>query len=480
MPASAIPFPATTFRDCLVLVACFLPLGCSSSSTPPTATQPVASNAPDSSTPDETATASPAETSADDPTASATHDDDSSAAATTPSEAAANDPSPTDPTAVASARPSTDQPAPAGTTPPAESSDASAGGYHEPAALDVYPTADFTVTADEFQTEYQSDDEAWKRKYEGKVVEVRGKLRSYNSYGGNMIASGMTVMLQPEKADSWLFSLLQDRPWLEHPPGSIVVIRGKIGKGIGLLGDGYIVSSETSTPIKEFSPQELHEQFTADSAALEDAIKRKYVSIKGTVTGRQATDEGEILSLGADGRDLVDLHLEGYAAKELAHWQIGNEVVALAEFDAYAGGERPAFKKALPVSPLTDYPPLPPLETRQIDGGEVTVRPFPAELLGRWQRENQRALLMAFSRQPPGTLLEVRGEVQSVEKAESSFGDDVTVRFKDSYGGLTSFEVEQAEAEKLGIAPGVVLTARGAQMGDEDGMTFLLPVVEVE
>jgi hypothetical protein len=478
------------FRDCLVLVACFLPLGCSSSSTPPTATQPSATAARDTAAPD---TAPPGEASgdaahsADDPTATASpaDSDDSSAAATTPSEAAANDPSPTEPTAVASARPSTDQPAPADAAKQKEPSDAApdnspAGGYHEPAALDVYPTADFTVTSDEFYAEHAADEDAWKQKYAGKVVEVRGQVDSYTGTVGGIGSAGMSVTFETSDVDFWSADLRHDRPWLDHPPGSTLVIRGKVNNDFPSLGAAYIVSSEPGPALLELTPAELHERYRADQLAFADEYGRQYLSIKGIVSGRHPSAYGQVLTLGGDGSELIELSLLDYQARCLSHWQPGDEVHLLATYDSTGSDERPAFLNVLPVHPLNDYPPLPPLELREINGAQVPIRAFTAELLGRWLQENERALLWMLEADSKDAQIAVQGQVQSVEKAEAFFGEEVEVRLQDGYGGLLRFNLDKPVAEKLGVKPGASMTVRGRPFGETQGMTFLAPEVEME
>jgi hypothetical protein len=479
MPASATPLPATQFpaimfRDCLVLIACFIPLGCSSSSTPPTATQPTATAARDTAASD---SAPPGEASSEaaqsaSGATSTADSDDSSATAKSPGEPTEHGPSPTEPTAVASARPSTDQPAPAGTTPPAESSDASASGYHEPAALDVYPTADFTVTADEFFAEHEADEEAWKRKYEGKVVEVRGKLDSFNNtfYNYNLLFF----------RTRFAASVRQDRPWLDHPPGSTIVLRGKIPTDGGLLGAAYIVESEPGPPIPEVTPQQLHERFTADQDAFDEEFERKYVVVKGTLLDRQPGEFEETWSLGANGQGMIDLEVDNFVARGLHHWQPGDDIVVLGRYRSFGSDERPLLQDVLPVSPLLDYPPLPALQQREIDGAQVPVRTFTAVLLGRWIDEYQRALILTFDSDPPDSQLEVQGEVLSVEKAEAFLGEEVEVRLQDGYGGLLRFNLDKPMADKLGVKPGASMTVRGQPFGEMQGMRFLAPEVEME
>jgi hypothetical protein len=353
------------------------------------------------------------------------------------------------------------------------------GSYQEPSGAEVYPNADFSVTADEFFSEHAASEEAWEQKYQGKVVEVIGQLRTIHSSAGNIISSGITATLETE-SDVFLVSLRQDRPWLAHPPGLTVAIRGRIREGLGLLGAAYIVGSQPGPPIPEMTPEELQARFTADKEALEAELDGKYVRIKGTLSGRATADDDETLTLGQDGSGQIEVQLSGYDGRSVRHWQTGDEVVVLGRYDAFASSDLPVFENALPVSPLANYPPLPPRETREIDGAQVPLRSFSAELLGRWMDENQRAFLLALDADPSGTKLEVRGEVQSVEKAEALFGDEVEVRLKDSFGGRTAFNLDKAEAEQLGVTPGVSLTVRGAPMADEEEVNFLLPEVSVE
>jgi hypothetical protein len=134
----------------------------------------------------------------------------------------------------------------------------------------------------------------------------------------------------------------------------------------------------------------------------------------------------------------------------------------------------------LQVRPLNDYPPLPPLETREINGAQVPIRAFTAELLGRWLQENERALLWMLEADSKDAQIAVQGQVQSVEKAEAFFGEEVEVRLRDGYGGLLRFNLDKPVAEKLGVKPGASMIVRGRPFGETQGMTFLAPEVEME
>jgi hypothetical protein len=350
--------------------------------------------------------------------------------------------------------------------------------YVELTGEQAYPQADVQLDAVALLTEFKADDDAFKEKYGDKIIDVTGTIDRYSSSGDSvkaMVSAGEGI-----NDELWI-ELHQDRPWTICPPGSRVTIRGKPGGFLAHVHAAYIISHEPGQ-VLELDPVEAAQKYAEDPEGYSKSLQDQVVLIRGTLVEQTEEDEKPMYDVGT-AEHHVRLILGNIFEADPIPWNppAGETVAAYGEFSGL--DSRPgklAFNKLHPLTPLADYPPLPKPREQDVVGiaglsYSTTVRPFTAELLGQWARENPRALALAFATDKSDARLLVTGEVASVEAVELLLGKGFRVRLADGHNNDVYFDLDEDDAAKYQFKGGDRVTVSGAIQIRDEGVTFFIP-----
>jgi len=177
--------------------------------------------------------------------------------------------------------------------------------------------ADFSLTAEEFTREFLKDEKAADRKYQGKVVEVTGKVYSLVGKEGGKVAVLLLAGAnrnEKEAIPTLIHARLQPGP--KHPvfelaKGQQVRLTGEIGQGSGStviwLKNG-VVRGLGKSNVVVITAADLAGEFSREA----EAASRKFADKEILVTGEVAelvTKDGYYAKLKGDGKTRVSVPL---------------------------------------------------------------------------------------------------------------------------------------------------------------------------
>lgn len=342
--------------------------------------------------------------------------------------------------------------------------------FVEPKASEVYPKADETVELQEFFAAMKADASATKAKYADKIIEVQGKVTHYSS-GDDHIS--LVIMLGEGMENRFAAGLIHQQPWIDYPPGSEVIVRGKAGGFLESMNSCGIVDG-TKAVLEEESPADIRAAWDADTTRTKHEFakqwSRKFVRIKGKVAAVKEMENNVIVTLG-DG-DGVDLKFELYEARRARLWKVGDDVEVIARYNLLYSSDRLTFDSVLPVSPVAELPPFPGVVERDGKSGKAQVRPFSADLMGRWAAEAPREFAVIRASQPDVDF-EVTGAIASAERVQKALREETEFKLKNTSNGVISFSLDDDDLKKTGpLAVGDTVVALGNASVDGDGCEF--------
>jgi hypothetical protein len=208
------------------------------------------------------------------------------------------------------------------------------------------PGADLTnvepavqLTAEEFFKEYAAGWEAMTRKYEGKVIELRGEVERTFRNG----PTDAFVALKVEKQIIGVRCKTVDRqPWATVAPGQTIKIKGVLPKElwvVAALVDCVFVDVGPYAAIP-VTTEELAKEHAADPAATKKKYHHKHLVVSGAVASKEFNNNGSaVLGLKTDSPVKVtcifdlDMNEEGKAVK------VGQQIKLVGEFLSNSGTE---------------------------------------------------------------------------------------------------------------------------------------------
>jgi hypothetical protein len=161
--------------------------------------------------------------------------------------------------------------------------------------LDVAKTkAAFTMEADSWFDQWRYRETA-RRKYKGKVVELRGTV---DGVGADSECKAGFIYLKGKPDSVGVTCTLDDpAPWLKVGPGCTVKIKGVAG-GIG-LGDliSCVIVESSPNSCLEISARELAKAFATDKKAAEEKYHSKWVIVQGELSSMEPSEADGGLSI---------------------------------------------------------------------------------------------------------------------------------------------------------------------------------------
>jgi hypothetical protein len=166
--------------------------------------------------------------------------------------------------------------------PPAKGGAPEGGGKENEKAAQSLGKPDVTMTAEQWNAEWEKDKAAAEAKYKGKVVELSGTVQGadddpYGQVGYVYLkAKGNLIGVRCATTDK--------KPWIKVSPGSEAKIRGKVPEA-GLPGDLFpaeIVHAGPN-PGVVITAKELTKDYAADRAAAEKKYNDKWAYVSGEV-----------------------------------------------------------------------------------------------------------------------------------------------------------------------------------------------------
>jgi hypothetical protein len=246
------------------------------------------------------------------------------------------------------------------------------------------------------------------------------------------------------------------------------------------MHSAYILSHEPGE-VLELDAAEAAQKYAEDPEGYAAALNDKVVLIRGMLVNQAEEDEKPVYDVGT-AEQHVRLILGTLFEADPIPWNPppGEPVSAYCEYSGLnSRAEVLAFDHVYPLTPLADYPPLPQPREQEVVGfigspSMTTVRPFTAELLGQWARENPRALALAFAADESYVALLVTGEVATIEPVELLLGNGFRVRFADGHDNSVYVDLDEDEAaqHQLKVGDRVAISGR-PEMRDEGVMIFL-------
>jgi hypothetical protein len=178
------------------------------------------------------------------------------------------------------------------------------GGEPAPEPVkDPGPPADYSLDVSAYVRELEKDRGAIK-KYEGKVVELKGVVKSFElSPGGKYSKEGEPAidLEAPGKEIAEVQVKTRERqPWAWICPGQVIKIKGKVLID-NLVEDGIITAAERS-PAVMMNAEALAKVGKADREKASKRYKGRWLIVEGEVVSRGAGESGARLTLKGAGK----------------------------------------------------------------------------------------------------------------------------------------------------------------------------------
>jgi hypothetical protein len=210
----------------------------------------------------------------------------------------------------------------------------------QPAGL-VDAKPDVVLTAAELRKEDVEDGEAFNRKYEGKLVEVSGVVKSYDYTLGGEGRLWLEGPAHPK------FLCQDPRPAARAMPGQTVFLRGRCEPRLGVRG--WVIANVTGDPPPTVAAEDLAREVETDP----DGASKKYRGKYLIVTGRITKLEDNIVSLTPPGqKTVVKCGFPAASRKEEERnktLQVGQKIKVLGE--SILGGAQLSLCELVEVSP---------------------------------------------------------------------------------------------------------------------------------
>jgi hypothetical protein len=140
---------------------------------------------------------------------------------------------------------------------------------------------DFTLTSKEFSEEKENNREAFREKFDEKIVELTGVVKEIN---------------RGDK-DAWLYlegaagelrgvvcTMVEKEPWLKALPGQTVKLKGITPENPGdVVLDACSILDVSGPAPPSFTVDELKKAFSAERQTVLDKFEKKYLFLRGTV-----------------------------------------------------------------------------------------------------------------------------------------------------------------------------------------------------
>jgi len=203
--------------------------------------------------------------------------------------------------------------------------------------------ADFAMTAAQWAEEWKknSDPQALRTKYEGKIIELSGEvLRVGEDAFGEF---GLIFLEAPKEYFEFIRCATKDlKPWVQLSQGSKVKIRGKIldlppsprPRGIAWMDAPFwrdqdlypceVLEAGPSSALV-LSPPVLVSEFRNDAKTAAQKYQDKWAHLDGEIAEYQTTENGADLFLKGEGGKNFRCRLSNWAVKQLAKCEPGQK-----------------------------------------------------------------------------------------------------------------------------------------------------------
>jgi hypothetical protein len=155
--------------------------------------------------------------------------------------------------------------------------------------------ARFSMTMEELAREFAKGPEATEKKYEGKVVEVRGVVFAFVDSGD--LGSALFLKAPP---DTGLGNLecktANPQPWAKVAPGQEIKVKCMVRSH--LRQHGCLVTPEGPNPAVPVAPEQLAKDFEADPKAAAKKYAAKWLVLEGEVAGKEEAGKEEAMEVG--------------------------------------------------------------------------------------------------------------------------------------------------------------------------------------
>jgi tRNA_anti-like len=163
--------------------------------------------------------------------------------------------------------------------------------------------ADFVLTAHDYDTDWKKDAKAAEKKYEGKMIELKGELNSIglNDEGiawvslrtGNKIAN-------TEVEGTVSCQLLEKNPWAKLGRGQTVTLRGRLNSGWGFALVESTLLELGPNPAIILSASDLAKEYGADKGKTLEKYEKKSLIVDGEIASKD--EKSRSITLKADGK----------------------------------------------------------------------------------------------------------------------------------------------------------------------------------
>jgi len=201
----------------------------------------------------------------------------------------------------------------------------------KPPKEENFTVVDQKIGPDEFVAAFVKDRRATKEQYNGKVIEVTGKVVAISSTRGGLlhepaIGLGRTDGETEKGHELWCMPKNKE-PWREVGVGDEVTIWGRVSITtlFGLWVDSCIVKSTNGGPMQIITADELTRRFAEDRDALKADLEGEPVVVEGEIASARLIDPlgwvGGVNLKGHDGAVLpVDFRMHLSSLEEPDDW----------------------------------------------------------------------------------------------------------------------------------------------------------------
>jgi hypothetical protein len=199
-----------------------------------------------------------------------------------------------------------------------------------PDKIDVANTAPVaSLDAQAYFEEYEKDQKAAIKKYQNKVVEIKGVVKSFDlKPGGSSTPEGETEINLQIKSGTWSgigCKTREKEPWSRVLPGQTIKI-----KGVSLLGimmENCVITETDPTPPMTITAEALAKEAQTERAAAKKKYEHKWVILEGEVIERKEQPSGVRLVLKGEGQINVNANFTDKArAKQVEKVKVGDKI----------------------------------------------------------------------------------------------------------------------------------------------------------
>jgi WD40 repeat protein len=211
--------------------------------------------------------------------------------------------------------------------------------------------ARFVVTGIELAAEIKKGRDEARKKYDGKIIEVTGKI---NSLAPHPSGEGTIVLADGQR---FSFGALQcvvsdPQPWAKYAPGQEITIRGRWPSGSSGMLTSCIIVKAGPSPAISISARDLAKEFSTNAEAARVKYDKKPLLVSGEVTAKEVNSGGAAtIKIKGDGQVALRCFLGGsFGAEGQLRRGIrpGQPIRMLAEFSAFYDGHV-SLDKCLPI-----------------------------------------------------------------------------------------------------------------------------------